>query len=303
MFPHVSLPSSRKGYNEVANFLREYTKRENVLFFSSASCAIFFLCGFYKKIAVPDQGAYEGFINYPKFFGCKVVKIKTDLGVVDTENLKNVLEKEKPEAFFVTSLAGYIAEQPMKEIKEICVDTGVDLIEDASGYFTKNLYGDTIVCSTGEPKIINLGFGGFMLTDNKEVAKYMRNFKRICKFPQFLYDMLLDEIKIAEKRLNLLIRYSELLKKELHGFKIVHKDKKGICVGILFDKELNKSVINEIKKKLRTSRGASLITTCPRYDRFLENGIVVEVKKLDVFKISNVDIVKIAKILKEHLGD
>ncbi len=299
MFPHASLPTSRKGYNEVSNFLRKYVDKENILFFSSASCIIFFLCNFYKKIAVPDQGAYNGFLEYPKLLGRRVVKVKTDFGLVDLEDLDRILKKEKPQAFFVTSLAGYIAEQPMKEIKEICENRDVELVEDASGFFTEKLYGDTIVCSTGEPKIINLGFGGFLMTNNREVAEYMRKFKKICKFPPFLYDALFRKLEEAENRLKILLKYAEMLKKELENFNIVHKDKRGICVGILTKTEN----IKELTKKLRTDRGSSLITACPRYDRFLAEGIVVEIKKLDVFKISRIDIVKIAEILKEHLGD
>ena len=299
MFPHASLPKSRKGYKDVSNFLRKYADKENILFFSSASCIIFFLCRFYKKIAVPDQGAFEGFLEYPKFFNRKVLKVKTNLGIVDLENLDIVLKEEKPEAFFVTSLAGYIAEQPMKEIKEICEDRDVELVEDASGFFTEKLHGDIIVCSTGEPKIINLGFGGFLMTDNKEVVNYMKKFKKICKFPPFFYEELFKKIEIAEDRLKLLFKYTYMLKKELKNFNIVHREKRGISVGIL----TKKREIKELRRKLRTDKGSSLITLCPRYDRFLAEGIVVELKKLDVFKIKRNDIVKIAEILKDHLGD
>lgn len=66
-----------------------------------------------------------------------------------------------------------MAEQPVKEIFELCDERGVILVEDASGAIgdpQRSLacgdHAHIIVASTGSPKIINLGSGGFISTND-----------------------------------------------------------------------------------------------------------------------------------------
>ena len=73
----------------------------------------------------------------------------------------------------------------MKNISKICKENNITLIEDASaGIGDKKRevgngkYADIIIASTGSPKIINVGSGGFVTTSN----------------PSFL-----EKIKIPEK--------------------------------------------------------------------------------------------------------
>ena len=53
--------------------------------------------------------------------------------MVKIEVLENLIEKFNPEALFITSFAGYMAEQPLKDIYKVCDDMGVVMVEDASG--------------------------------------------------------------------------------------------------------------------------------------------------------------------------
>ena len=67
------------------------------------------------------------------FCGLNIIYLPTELGLIQIDVLKDFIEKFNPEAFFVTSFAGYMAEQPLKDIYKVCDDMGVIMVEDASG--------------------------------------------------------------------------------------------------------------------------------------------------------------------------
>ena len=78
-----------------------------------------------------------------------------------------------------------------------------------------------------------------------------------------------------EKRLFLLKKLTEKIKKDLGKFDIIHKDKKGINVVVKFKDE------NEKKKIVDYCRDNDYeYTECPRYIRVNCNAISIEVKRL-----------------------
>ncbi len=321
MFPHRRpCPSARKAMSESALKLGEaygsYSDHEEIKEctksiakavgqkfvkpVSSGNCAIFAVVSAIDgKVMIPDQGGWRGFRDYPELMGREVCTLETDLGVVDTETLDSELRRQRPRALFLTSFAGYIAEQNIKEIATICRENSVYLVEDASGAIGDGVLArgdaDITVCSTGAPKILNVLSGGFVSTDRGGIIDAAAGVSAACRISPVTCAGIIEELKNAPKVVETLVRYSALLKEELGG--VVHRDLRGISVG--FETDDQKNFAKRARENgLVTNLNQGILTTCPRYERFLKKGVVVELKKLDILEVTEDDIAKIAEILK-----
>ncbi len=258
------------------------TKHKYSKIINSGNLAIFTaMSNFQGKIMVPDQGGWSGFIKIAEFLGLELFYLPTDWGLINPDLLKDVLIKEKPEALFLTSFAGYTAEQPIKEIYNTCDAEGVVLVEDASGALgdekgrlANGKHSHIIVASTGSPKIVNVGNGGFISTDRKEILETPLKFLQ----PDHITCAgISQEIKHAPSILSETISSCSYLKEELED--IFHEDKRGINVICKADKP------NKLARELRAAikvRDGGMISKCPRYDRILKNAVALEIKNLDI---------------------
>ncbi len=278
--------------------ISKITKHKNVEFTSSGSSAIFIALKMVEgKVMIPDQGGWIGFKRIPKLFGIETCEIKTNLGIIEPESLENKIESENPKALLLTSFAGYIAEQDMKEISKICKKFGVIIIEDASGAIgdeklANGRYSDIIVCSTGEPKILNLYSGGF-ISSNFDIP---REFARLFKISPIVCAGIIEELKHAKQIIATLAEYSHMIKLRIDTS--LHKDRRGLCVGFR-TKNPKKVFYKLMNLGFKTDLGSSLFTICPNYNRFLEKGLVLELKKLDISKIKKEDIEGMGEIINE----
>jgi hypothetical protein len=275
------------------------TNHRYVQFVSSGNCAIFAVTNAIEgEIMIPDQGAWRGFKDYPRLLGKKFSLLKTEMGIIDIEQLDSELQKRRPAALFMTSFAGYIAEQEVDEIAKICRENGVLLVEDASGAVGDPILArgasDIIVCSTGSPKILNLMSGGFISTDRREILENSKKIIKACKINPIVCAGVIPELEEAPRRIQTLVEYSRILKESLPS--AVHKDRRGICTGFEVE-EPRKLALRARERGLITDLGKGFLTTCPKYERFLKNGIVVELKNLEVFELGEEDISKIGEIL------
>ena len=66
-------------------------------------CIVVFICFFNYFVAlssikgdviIPDQGGWHGFKQIAKFLGKNIISIKTDLGLIDPEELDNIEIKD-----------------------------------------------------------------------------------------------------------------------------------------------------------------------------------------------------------------
>jgi cystathionine beta-lyase/cystathionine gamma-synthase len=288
-----------KNVEKAAEAISKITGHRFIRFLSSGNCAIFTIVNALEgKIMIPDQGGWKGFKKYPKLLGKKICTVQTDLGLIDPETLESHIKKQQPQALFITSFAGYIAEQNIRAISEICKENNVLLVEDASGAIGDHELArgdsDVIVCSTGSPKILNLMSGGFISTNKEELLEKSREIIKACKIDPVICAGIIEELKDSSERIRLLNEYSNRLKEYLP--KVVHRHKRGICVGFEVD-DPKKVAAEAIKRGLITDLSRGFLTVCPIYERFLKRGIVVELKNLDVFRLSEEDISKIGEIL------
>jgi hypothetical protein len=284
---------------ECKDAIKEAVGQKFVKPVASGNCAILAAVSAIKgKVMIPDQGGWRGFKEYPELMGRELCTLPTDFGVVDTDMLDGHLKKEKPNMLLLTSFAGYIAEQGIKEIAKICKENSVYLVEDASSAIGDNVLGkgdaDVTICSTGAPKIVNVLSGGFISTSHKEIAGRWNPVTSACRISPVTCAGIVEELENAPKVVDALIRYSAILKDKLQG--VVHKDKRGVSVGFEVDEPM--AFAKKARKNgLLTDCNQGFLTTCPKYERFLKRGVVVELKKLDVLKMTTDDIAKIAETL------
>lgn len=297
--------ASNRGFEEIQlaeERISSITNHESVKIVNSGNSAILTAMSIFKgKIMVPDQGGWTGFKNMAEFLGLETVEMPTELGIIDPEILNEFIDKYKPEALFITSFAGYIAEQPVKQIFEVCEDKNVVLVEDASGgigdkqkKLSNGDHAHIIVVSTGSPKIVNVGSGGFISTNENEFFKKNKFILKSLRASPITCAGIAEEIKNAAHVLMKTTEACSIIKKEFESS--IHRDKRGITFAL--KAENSKKIGFEIRKKLPVE-GRSIVTVCPRYDRVTIDAICIEIKNLDPGHLENKTIKEISRIIRE----
>lgn len=297
--------ASNRGFEEIRlaqDRISNLTNHEHVKVVNSGNSAILGAMSTFKgKILIPDQGGWTGFKNIAEFIGLKTVEVPTDIGIINPYILEEFIEKYNPEALFITSFAGYIAEQPVKQIYEVCEDKGIVLVEDASGGIGDNEkklsngdHAHIIVVSTGSPKIVNVGNGGFISTNDNEIFRSSKFILKTLKADPITCAGIAEEIKNAPDILLKNIEACNLIKKEFEA--AIHKNKRGISVALKMDNP--KKISYELRKRLNIE-GRSIITTCPRYERVMIDAICLEIKNLDPSCLESAKINELIQIVKE----
>jgi hypothetical protein len=233
-------------------------------------------------VLLPDQGIWGGTPKICNEQGIRTHSLKTDLGLIEPETLENALEENSPKALFITSFAGYIAEQDLERISRICREHNVLLIEDASSAIGDNQLGngkhsDVIVASARTPKILNLSSGGFITTSVENIIEKIKKLDSPPPDP-IICAGITEELKHAQETIDKLTEISDRLKENIES--AVHRGHRGICAGVLFNNP-KKLAKNARRLGFLTRNGRALLTPCPRFDRFLEEGAAVELKKVD----------------------
>jgi len=261
--------------------ISDLTTKEHVRMTSSANNSIFIaLSAVQGDVIIPDQGGWHGFKQIAKFLGKNLITVKTDDGLINTDYLDE-LDVNDDSALIFTSFAGYTAEQDIKSITKYCKNNDILTIEDASagiGDSEKRLGcdSDIILASTGSPKMINVGSGGFIATDNEEIFRTTTLPQKLSKTNEIICSGIDSEIDNVGKNLELSLNATEHVKKHIPN--TLHADKRGINVIIPHDNA--KAICWELKKTLTTDK-SGMITTCPNYNRIKQKAICLEIKNLD----------------------
>jgi len=225
-----------------------------------------------KKIGIPDQGGFKGFIEIPKLLKKNYSEIPTDNGVIIPKF------KKEFDVFLFTSLSGHIRSNPSREICKELLNKGIVSIEDISGVFPDKDFGwaDVIYCSTGSPKILECGYGGFVGISSDINLEESEKIMSFSKLPESYFLKLNEEIENAQEKLDSLRNMVQIFQKS--SLDIPYKEAKSISVFVK-DENPTKS-LELLNKKIRPRTGKSLFTKCPRYDRTKEKGFVIETIKL-----------------------
>ncbi len=284
--------------------IKKVTCHEHTRVLGSGNAAILAaMCNMKGPVMIPDQGGWSGFQKIAEFYGLDVIYLPTVMGVINLETLEEQVKLKNPESLFITSFAGYMAEQPVKGIYEICEDNGAILVEDASGSVgdpLKNLacgdHSHVIVASTGSPKMVNVGNGGFISTNDSGIFNEAGFILKTLKSSPVTCAGLAEEIKKAPGNLVKTITACEFLKKEIGD--VLHPEKRGINIALPVDEP--KSIASLLRNKVKV-RGGGMITVCPRYDRIILPAVCLEVKNLEVNCLTKENLSEIVEIVKNTI--
>ena len=261
--------------------IKKLTGHEHARITSSGNNSIFIaLAAIDGDIIIPDQGGWHGFKQIAKFLNKNIITLKTDFGLINTDYLDD-LEIKENSALIFTSFAGYTAEQDIKSIVKYCKNNNITTIEDApagvgDGDNRLGKHSDIIIASTGSPKLINVGSGGFISTDDEEVFKKTALPQKLSKTSQIVCSGIDNEIDNVEKNLEVTLNATKYLKKHIPN--AIHSNKRG--VNVIIPHEDAKSICWDLKKSLTIDK-SGFITTCPNYNRVKTKGIAIEIKNLD----------------------
>lgn len=261
--------------------IKDLTGHDEARITSSGNNSIFIaLSAVEGDIIIPDQGGWHGFKQIARFLNKNIVTLKTDFGLIDPNRLDEMDLKDNSALIF-TSFAGYCAEQDTKSIAKYCKNNAITTIEDASAGIgdRKNRLGrhsDIILASTGSPKIINVGSGGFITADNPEIFAKTSLPQKLSKTNDIICSGIDNELDNVGKNLEVTLNATEYLKKHISN--AIHANKRG--VNVIIPHEDAKSIGWNLKRSLTTDK-SGFITTCPNYNRIKQKAIAVEIKNLD----------------------
>ena len=267
---------------EAAEKIKALTGHDHGKITSSGNNSIFIgLSTVEGDVIVPDQGGWHGFKQIAKFLKKDIVTLKTDMGLINPDYLDEIEFKENS-ALIYTSFAGYCAEQDTKGISKYCKNNNITTIEDASagiGDKKHNLgngkYSDIIIASTGSPKIINVGSGGFITSNNKEIFDNTKLPQKLSKTSQIVCSGICCELENVDEKLELTLNATEHLKNNIDN--TLHANKRGI--NVIIPHSNAKEISWNLKKALPINK-SGFITTCPNYNRVKQKAIAVEIKNL-----------------------
>ena len=275
--------------------IKKLTSHKEVRITSSGNNSIFIaLSAIEGDIIVPDQGGWHGFKQIAKFLNKNIITLKTDLGLINPSYLDD-LEIKENSALIFTSFAGYTAEQDTKAISKYCRDNGIITIEDASAgigdkeqKLGNGKLSDIIIASTGSPKIINVGTGGFISTNSKEIFNKTSIPQKLSKTSQIVCSGIDSELENVGEKLQDSLNATDYVKNNIVD--TLHANKRGVNVIIPHD---NAKEISWNLKKTLTIDKSGFITTCPNYNRVKQKAIAVEIKNLsyDCLKKEHLDII------------
>ncbi|MFO7711258.1 MAG: hypothetical protein R6V53_05830 [Candidatus Woesearchaeota archaeon] len=217
-----------------------------------------------ERILIPDQGGWLTYQQFPPKLGLSCVEVKTDDAVFDLDDLAR--KAKDASALLYEQPAGYFAHQDMKRIYDICKKEDCLVIADVSGCIgDEEIFdpdaADIIVCSFGEGKAIDVGYGGLIAGDISVAESFDHSHMRALE----------GKLHELPRRLRALYAVCDDIKQD---FLSLHHDRKGIVVVVPFEDEKTKEEIISYCG----SEGFEY-TECPRYIRVLRKAISIEVKR------------------------
>ena len=284
--------------------IKNLTGHNNVKVVNSGNSAILSVMSTINgAILIPDQGGWSGFEEIARVLKVPTKKIDTNQGVLDPEILTEFLTDHRVEAVFLTSLAGYTAEQPLKEIYQICDQNDVLLVEDASGALgdpTKKLawakQAHVILASTGSPKMVNAGGGGFLSTDQEEIVGDSKKITKTLRASPLTCAAIRVEVQNASESFTKTVDACEYLKKEFNS--AFHREKRG--VNVCLSTEDPKKFAYQLREHIKID-GGNMITTCPRNERLTEPAVCLEIKNLDLRCLSQEKLEGLVEVVNKFI--
>lgn len=309
-FMKKAIDSDYDYYDYAVNKIKELFPSQEVHILNSANSCIFTITeALPEPILVPDEGGWNGLQRSAKILNKQVQEISTSNGIINTENLSKYFENNDVGSLYITSLSAYTAEQPVKEIYELCNLYDVIFILDISGSMgdeklSNTEYADIQVSSTGSPKIVNIENGGFINNITQKI-KLNNHLLKTFKADNITCAGIYENIDYAEQIYNKTLKANTYLKKQLINklkddkiHHIIHENEYGLNVIITAEsKSKAKKLSYNIRTQLSITKNKSIITTGPNYNRLKQPCICIETKNLDPSSLTIDNMDKLVEII------
>ncbi len=229
---------------QTPTLLKTLTNKQNIKLVQRGNTAILYALKIAKKlgktkVVIQDQGGWLTYKQFPKELNLELKILKTNYGLINPKKITI----DKNSVLLISSMAGYFAVQDMQKIQKICKKNNCLLINDITGTIGAQAakIGDILVCSFGNYKPINLGKGGLIATN--------KNYLNLIPIEEIKLGGLKEKLLNLKERQELLQKTNKKIKQDLKRFRIIHKNKKGINVAVLYKDEKEKQkIINYCKK-------------------------------------------------------
>src|SRR3989344_1500511 len=240
---------------------------------SAILCAMDYLkkSGF-SEVQIQNEGGWKTYKTIPKIVGLKIVEVETENGVI-------LLDKLSKSPLILCEPAGYITSNE-KNAKLVRAKTDF-LILDISGSigkdYVKKFDADIVVCSFGDHKPLDLGYGGFFATNDEKIYSSLKDLFECFKTNDIEKELLKKLDKLDERY----VIYEDVKKKVIADLKkdlkmknedVVYSEN-GINVFVKYGNENQKKKVEEYLKKENIS-----YLVCPEYHRLNKEGISIEIK-------------------------
>ncbi|MBU0470506.1 MAG: aminotransferase class I/II-fold pyridoxal phosphate-dependent enzyme [Nanoarchaeota archaeon] len=229
-----------------------------------------------KKVLIPEEGGWLTYQDLPKKLGLELEEVRCADAKIDLQDLAKKIEKGS--AFLYQNPGGYFAEQPLKDIYQVCKEKESLVLLDASGSIGTKLcegrFADIIIGSFGKWKLVEAHTGGFVSCNDKNLFDKIK--KNIVPLEdQEKLNLILKKLNELDERIKFLTKKRKEILEDLKEFDLVHKEDLAFVVVVKFSTvEEKEKIINYCNKKELEW------TECPRYIRLNKPAISIEVKRL-----------------------
>ncbi|MFH1400418.1 MAG: hypothetical protein ABIH41_02770 [Nanoarchaeota archaeon] len=252
---------------EAREFIKRLTGKAYVVFTTRGNQSILEALRHHKekkKVLTQDQGGWITYTQAIKKLKMQEVRLITEHGAAD-RTFKAQIRDHPDSVLLWNSMPAYAACDDTRMIHEECRKNNITFINDVSGSIGTDhaKHGDVIIGSFGKNKPIDVGEGGF-IASNTPI--------NTAETPP--HHSLMDKLKNLEHRLAMYERERAKVIKDLNHYRIVHKDRKGINVIVLFDSDKERDALIKYCQDHHLE-----FTLCPRYIRVNQKAVSIEIKR------------------------
>lgn len=236
-----------------------------------------------QVLLIPEEGGWLHYQKGPKKLGIKTVEVKCDEAKISLQDLKEKLAKFHCSAFLYQNPGGYFAEQPMREIYELCHKHNCLVILDVSGAIGTKLcagkFADIMIGSFGEGKLVNAKGGGFISCKEEELFNRLKP-EKLKDEPQL--EIINEQLTRLPQRIKFLSEKIKEIRQDLKDLEIVHPKDLGFVMAVKYKNDAEKEKI-----MFYCQTNHLPFTECPRYIRLKQLATSIEVKQLEENHYSN----------------
>ena len=229
-----------------------------------------------KNLIIQYQGGWITYKQFARKYKLNVLELATDYGLInDLDDLNKILHNNPQSALLINSMPAYAYLQEMDKLEQLCKKNNIILINDASGSIGSEQakHGDLIFASFGRHKPVDLGYGSFIATDNKELYSKLAGNNTLKVTID--YNRLYGRLARLNGRITLLNKINQKIKKELGNYDIIHKEKQGFNIIVKYKNDSELSAILSY-----CERNKYEFVLCPKYIKVLETAVSIEVVRL-----------------------